>query len=205
MTFLTFATFIKNIFTQLNIDFPNLTHLELKAADLFTIEDSLNIINLPKLTHFGIDSFEPCEISELIESYNFPHTGIKSLSLHSTHYAGSVDQVEPTAAAKLVYLFPAVNEFKFDLELRIDTSKEPDMDCAILREMMRSLSGWKLTQWKVIVTYNFYSKAMINSFGGFPLYDDLKSGIVVAILEGMADWKGWHWKFLGKYFLFKFH
>ncbi|XP_021952718.2 uncharacterized protein LOC110849595 [Folsomia candida] len=162
---------------QLNFNFSNLTHLNLDAVGVCKIEDSLNPTNLPKLTHFSINSWR--NISKMMAAYHLRHPGITSLSVGCTHHPESESQDGQTFG-KLVNLFPGVKEFK--LKLRIQVIQEVPAvlpEVLPLKEMMKSLSDWELTSGQVDI-----HGARRRS------HEELNEKAITAVLEGMTGWKG---------------
>lgn len=165
----------------MNLNFPNLTHFCLDAVDVWKIEDSLNTTDLPKLTHFSIDSCQMWGISKMVETYHLRHTGITSLEVGCTHYAEFVN-VDGQTAGKLVTLFPGVKEFKLKLGIGSWSDWYGPEDFLNLKEIMRSLSDWALTSGKVEIRIKRVRK-------------DLNEKFIIAVLEGMTEWKGTNIKF----------
>ncbi|XP_035707617.1 uncharacterized protein LOC118435540 [Folsomia candida] len=115
-------------------------------------------------------------ISKMVETYHLRHTGITSLEVGCTHYAEFVN-VDGQTAGKLVTLFPGVKEFKLKLGIGSWSDWYGPEDFLNLKEIMRSLSDWALTSGKVEIRIKRVRK-------------DLNEKFIIAVLEGMTEWKG---------------
>ncbi|XP_035714107.1 uncharacterized protein LOC118438278 [Folsomia candida] len=163
--------------TELDLNLPKLTHLMLNAPDGRIINDSLNITKLPKLTHFSISNIHTnilqCDISALIKHYYLRHKGITSLDVWCDYYPDRAGQ----AAERLADLFPAVKQLNLALGLR--KVGDSDQYFLALREMMHSFSDWDLTCGKVEFAIWCGVVSEISS-----------AQLVIAVLGGMAGWRG---------------
>lgn len=169
-----------------NFDLPNLTYLKVHPQS-YEIEESLNITNLPKLTHFSL--FSGANISVMIRKYHFCHAGITSLNLQCSYYP-EVDNHYEQDEAKLINLFPAVEELKLNLAIVVDKDYfyydsgfvAHDADFLLLTETLRSLGGWGLA---CRADVEIELKWLRERYS----YKELDS-VGAAILEGLRTWKG---------------
>lgn len=162
----------------MNLHLPNLTHLKVKAVDVYNTPD---LTRLPKLSSFSIDFsiFGDGDISELIGPLG--HPGITSLDLACTHDSAKIGGRVP-ASLNLVSLFPSVMELKLILVVKIGAG--PDQDFLALTAMLQSLRDWDLAEGQVDIHHD--GSDSISEFYRGVFY----SRVVIAVLEGLAGWKG---------------
>ncbi|XP_035712385.1 uncharacterized protein LOC110855760 isoform X1 [Folsomia candida] len=171
---------------ELNFRFPNLTHLKLKAGYVYNINDSLNVTNLPKLTHFSITSIDTsseCDIAMMLENYNSRHVGITSLHVGCSHNPEIGNNWDGPAGDLLVNMFLAVTELK--LCMLMEFYSDFDQYFLPLGETLRSFGNWELTRGQVEFDMTFASPKSIN-------YPDQEFGslLIIAVLRGMMGWRG---------------
>lgn len=142
----------------------------------------MNVTNLPKLTHFSINTCNYLDLSKMMANYYMHHTGITSLNVVCA-YCAEVGNQDRHAAAKLVTLFPAVKEYS--LELQIDLAGD-DVAFLSLRAMMQSFGGWELTRGQVNIQYKWIPL----SLAALNLHNESDTEVVIAVMEGMSDWRG---------------
>ncbi|XP_035711966.1 uncharacterized protein LOC110855379 [Folsomia candida] len=176
---------------KLDFHFPNLTHLKLEASMAYEIEDSLNITNLPKLTHLWISASN--NISVMIENYHSRHAGITSLHVGCAFYPENENN-DGQASVKLVNLFPAVNKFKLNVAIEFILHEDPfnpysrlqfdvqAQDLLSLKETLQSLAGWGLT-------CGGHVEIKLNWLRGYCPPEDLDL-VGTSVLQGVSEWRG---------------
>ncbi|XP_035713638.1 uncharacterized protein LOC118438051 isoform X2 [Folsomia candida] len=163
---------------EVNLHLPNLTHLGLNNAHSYIIKDSLNVTNLPKVTHFSMSSIFPLcsfDIFAMDEPYHLRHIGITSLDLSCVHCPFKNRTDDGEAAGRLVNLFPAVKELKLKLIIQGGF----DQYFLGLMGILQSFGDWELTSGQV-------------EFEIFPEgHNDYEFGskLIIAVLGGMAGWR----------------
>ncbi|XP_035715594.1 uncharacterized protein LOC118438882 [Folsomia candida] len=111
----------------------NLSHLVIKAAELYEIED---ISRLPKLTHLTLKTVTyGVSMSKMFQNYHSRHKGITRLELE---FMPSEDEQDTQAAEKIVKLFPGVTQFKINLD-----------GAQNLAKTMRPFRAWRLASGEV--------------------------------------------------------
>ncbi|XP_035708178.1 uncharacterized protein LOC110850285 isoform X2 [Folsomia candida] len=174
---------------ELDLHFPNLTHLRLHATHVYSVEASVNIINLPKLTHFSLLSNATFkrDISSILQHYHLRHIGITSLDMSCFHYP-KFDNVygHGQAARRLVNLFPAVKELK--LKMLIQYVSSYGQYFLALMETVQSFDDWELTCGQIEFEIASFSVSGVHNYS----YPDqwFGSELVLIVLKGMAGWRG---------------
>lgn len=160
---------------------PNLVHLTITAADVYRIEDSLNTTNLPELTHLSVSFYRCRDLSVMAAYQHAHHDGITVFHVGCTTHVESSDE-NGHSAVKLDNNFPAVDEFKLKLRMRLGDNVEHDF--RTLKEAMESLGGWRLKSGQVDVQFVGYQT------NGIDLYEVFASKVMIAMLDGLKGWKG---------------
>ncbi|OXA48533.1 Oligoribonuclease [Folsomia candida] len=173
---------------ELNFYFPNLTHLQTNAADVYVLKDSVNTTNLPKLTHFSMSTIDypfQFEISGMLSRYHLRHVGITSLDICcKNHFPRIGNNEDGEAARRLVDLFPSVKELKFNLKIVV--FRDYDQYFFDLMEIMRSFGEWELSRGEV----DFHLKACQGPEINDHHERDFVSLFIIAVLRGMTGWTG---------------
>lgn len=121
-----------------------------------------------------------------MENHNVRHGGVRSVDLCCSPIRDDVaDEEEP--ALTLVSCFSGVNKFK--LTFKTSFLSDYAHKFVALTEMMASLGGWDLTCGEIDVEMvpHFFA----SEYKG-PRDLDFGSALVIAVLAGMANWRGYH-------------
>lgn len=133
MKHLDFLIICKISIQILSFGLLNLSHLVIKAAELYEIED---ISRLPKLTHLTLKTVTyGVSMSKMFQNYHSRHKGITRLELE---FMPSEDEQDTQAAEKIVKLFPGVTQFKINLD-----------GAQNLAKTMRPFRAWRLASGEV--------------------------------------------------------
>lgn len=152
-------------------------------------KDLVKETNLPKLAQFSISFINLTavnRISKFMENHNVRHGGVRSVDLCCSPIRDDVaDEEEP--ALTLVSCFSGVNKFK--LTFKTSFLSDYAHKFVALTEMMASLGGWDLTCGEIDVEMvpHFFA----SEYKG-PRDLDFGSALVIAVLAGMANWRGYH-------------
>lgn len=140
---------------------PNLTHLEMHRSDVNMIFDCLDVVHLPKLSHFKIPGHFEDHIWKMFQNCHRSHEGITSLKIMPLHS----DVRDVQAIANIVKCFPSVTEFEMILKCLTNNFE-------LLREMLNSFRDWRLAKGKIVI----YGVVCLDA--------------LTAVLEGLAGWRG---------------
>lgn len=142
---------------------PSIPNLKVLHIDeLYRLGNFLHPVNLPNLTHVTFSNYY-C-LDYIVRNFETPHEQITSLDVGVLY---SNFDVDVTAAAKIVRLFPSVKNFRLKLDISRDGNDLPN-----ITEMLQSFATWDFTSASVEVD------------------NDEVSPDVLGVLRGVAVWEG---------------